>query len=287
MFGYITVHKEELKMKDYTLYKGFYCGLCQTLKKAYGPIGQSTLTFDMTFFVILLSSLYESKLNKEQNRCIVHPIKPQFQVFNEMSSYAADMNMIMSYYHFKDDWEDEKKFSGLAGKMLFESYHNKLIRKYPRQSSVIVSAMEQLTGLEKDNVFDLDKVSGAFGELMGELFVLQDDQWSTILREFGFYLGKFIYLMDAYDDLESDLKKQVYNPLRRMFEEDKEHYEERINQSLTLLMAEATERFEKLPCLEYSDILRNILYVGVWEKYDKIQRERSGQKECENEHEDE
>lgn len=274
MFGYVTVHKEELKMKDYTTYKGFYCGLCRTLQVSFGPVGQSTLTYDMTFFVILLTSLYESEIKKEQHRCVVHPVKKQLQLRNEISQYAADMNMIMSYYHFKDDWDDEQRISGFVGKTVLTGTYKKICEKYPRQSAVIKEQMEQLNRLEKENSYDLDQVSGTFGKLMGELFVLNEDQWSTYLREFGFNLGKFIYLMDAYDDLESDKKKHVYNPLTKLSMEKKEEYEAVVRDSLTLLMTEATENFEKLPCLEFADILRNILYVGVWEKYDRIQRER-------------
>lgn len=274
MFGYVTVHKEELKMKDYTTYKGFYCGLCRTLQESFGPVGQSTLTYDMTFFVILLTSLYESEIKKEQHRCVVHPIKKQLQLRNEISQYAADMNMIMSYYHFKDDWDDERRLSGFVGKTVLNSTYKQLCEKYPRQSVVIKEQMEILNQLENENSYNLDLVSGAFGKLMGELFILKEDQWSEHLRSFGFNLGKFIYLMDAYDDLESDLKKQVYNPLTNLSKEQKENYETLVRDSLTLLMADATESFEKLPCLEFADILRNILYVGVWEKYDCIQRER-------------
>ena len=50
---------------------------------------------------------------------------------------------------------------------------------------------------------------------MEELFVLKQDRWEPYLRKFGFFLGKFIYIMDAYDDLEKDLKNGSYNPLNR------------------------------------------------------------------------
>ena len=89
----------------------------------------------------------------------------------------------------------------------------------------------------------------------------------------GFFLGKFIYLMDAYEDLPEDLKKGRYNPLRRIYREP--DYEERIKQILCMMIAESTAEFERLPCLVDVDILRNILYDGVWSRYNKIQMKKS------------
>ena len=94
---------------------------------------------------------------------------------------------------------------------------------------------------------DLDRVSGYFGRMMAELFVYKKDVWEETLRRIGFFLGKFIYLMDAYDDLEEDRKKHCYNPLIRICEE--EDFEERIRGILCMMIAECSAEFEKLPCL--------------------------------------
>ncbi len=96
-----------------------------------------------------------------------------------------------------------------------------------------------------------------------------------------FYLGKFIYIMDAYDDLPKDIKSNSYNPLKAVQEKcsDRETYEQTIRQVLLMMMAEATAAFEKLPCLEEAEIIRNILYSGVWAKYNKIQKERQEKEE--------
>ena len=89
----------------------------------------------------------------------------------------------------------------------------------------------------------------------------------------GFFLGKFIYIMDAYEDLPEDLKKGRYNPLRDMY--GKDDYEGRMKQILCMMIAESTAEFERLPCLLDVDILRNILYDGVWNRYNKIQMKKS------------
>ena len=59
MFGYIAINKAEMKFKDYDMYHSYYCGLCKCLKECYGIRGQMTLSFDMTFLIVLLTGLYE------------------------------------------------------------------------------------------------------------------------------------------------------------------------------------------------------------------------------------
>ena len=272
MFGYVTICEPELKMKDLRKYKAYYCGLCRKLKEDYRTMGQMTLTYDMTFAIILLSSLYEAENRMSQHRCKVHPVKKQAMIENEITQYAADMNILLAYYHMKDDWEDEKKISGFLGGGLLKKKAEKIAQTYPRQSRVIRESLQELSECEKANSQDIDRPAGCFGRLMADLFVYKEDMWEETLRRMGFFLGKYIYLMDAYEDLEEDLKKQCYNPLKKLHEET--DYEERMRQILCMMIAECSAQFEKLPCLLDVDILRNILYDGVWNRYHKIQKKK-------------
>lgn len=273
MFGYVTIYEPELKVKDLKKYKAYYCGLCRVLKEEYGFMGQMTLTYDMTFAIILLSSLYESVAESEQHRCKVHPVKKQMMLRNEITSYAAAMNVLLAYYHMEDDWQDERKISSFVTKSMVRGKAKRIIEQYPRQSRAIESALKELAECEKAESTDIDRTAGCFGKLMEELFVYQEDTWERNLRKLGFFLGKFIYIMDAYEDLSEDLKKGRYNPLRGLY--GQEDYEERMKQILCMMIAESTAEFERLPCLVDVDILRNILYDGVWNRYNKIQMKKS------------
>ena len=133
--------------------------------------------------------------------------------------------------------------------------------------------MRELGECERENSMDIDRAAGCFGRLMAELFVWKEDIWEKTLRKMGFYLGKFIYLMDAYEDLPEDRKKNRYNPLKELAK--RPDYEEQI---LRMMIAESTVRFEQLPCLVDVDILRNILYDGVWNHYNKIQMKKREEK---------
>ncbi len=280
MFGYVTIYKPELKIKEFYEFRAFYCGLCHQLKQEYGRFGQMTLTYDMTFLVVLLTSLYECETRQEQHRCLVHPAKSHTMLLNEITEYGASMNIALTWHHLRDDWQDEKKVVGLAGAKLLEKRYRRVKQRYPRQCLVIREKLASLGELERTpGVPDLDAVSGCFGELMAELFVLWEDEWEETLRRLGFSLGKFIYLMDAYEDLAADKKSGSFNPFKERSSQP--GFEEECRKMLMLLMAECTEQFERLPLLKDVGILRNILYQGVWSRYQKLQVEQdcSGNKE--------
>ena len=177
MFGYVTVCEPELKIKDFRKYRSYYCGLCQTLKEKYGFSGQMTLTYDMTFAILLLTSLYECESRIEQHRCKVHPVKKQTMRRNEMTEYAADMNLLLAYYHLEDDWADEKKAAAFFGKGVLKRKACFIIEEYPRQSRIIQKTLRAIRKCEKENCTDLDRISGYFGRMMEELFVYRKDVW--------------------------------------------------------------------------------------------------------------
>ncbi len=280
MFGYVNIYKPELKMKDFYKYKAYYCGLCKTLKDRYGRFGQMTLSYDMTFLVILLTSLYESDTVRKQDRCVLHPVKKHDTLCNEITEYIADMNIVLTYYHLLDDWQDEKSLAGLAGAGVLKKAYRNISKRYPRQCQGIREGLNRLQVCEKNEETDIDIVSRCFGELMSEIFAYHQDMWEKSLRKVGFFLGKFIYILDAYDDMDKDIRNDSYNPLITIHKEAS--YEEDCRTMMTMMMAEAAREFEKLPCLIDIDILRNILYEGVWVKLETIKLRETKRKDNKN-----
>ena len=90
MFGYVVVNKPEMKFKEFDVYHAYYCGLCKTLKNNYGLRAQAALNFDMNFLAILLSGLYEPKLEMTNDRCVMHPLKKHQECYNAFVDYAAN-----------------------------------------------------------------------------------------------------------------------------------------------------------------------------------------------------
>lgn len=270
MFGYVTVNKPELKLREYEKYHSYYCGLCHTLRERSGIAGQFTLTYDTTFLVILLSSLYEPKTRMSKSRCIAHPGKKHLLRQNKITAYGADMNIALTFHKCLDDWKDDKSLSGISGMNLLYHQYCRVHRIYPDKCTSIEKYLQQLSACEARNEQNPDKTAGIFGRLMACLFDYQQDIWSPYLKRFGFYLGKFIYIMDAYLDFEEDRKKGHYNPLNGLFSAmSRSDFDKACHSMLELMIADACQQFEKLPLDEDIELMRNILYAGIWTKYDK------------------
>lgn len=272
MFGYVIVNKPEMKFKEFDVYHSYYCGLCKTLKDKYGMKAQVSLNFDLTFLGILLSGLYEPETKLTNERCIMHPLGKHLTRYNECLDYAAKMTIVLTYFKCEDDWLDERKISRQAYKKLIKREYDKIKLEYPQKISKIENCLHQINSYEKQELHNLDEISRYFGEVMAEICAYKDDEWHDELYDLGFYLGKFIYFIDAYEDIESDLKKGTYNPFKELYQTDE--YEQRCKEILELMISEAALSFERMPIIENSEIIRNILYSGVWTKYEYIKKKR-------------
>lgn len=265
MFGYIVVNRPELKIREFDRYRGYYCGLCKTLQAKYGIKGQCTLNYDMTFLSILLTALYEEKPEERKVKCIVHPLTEHTAVSNSLTEYVADMNILLSYYKCLDDYKDDKSIKAAIMSDLLKKAGKKVSARYPDKSAIVESELNKLAEYEKSGEKDLDTVSGCFGRMMIPLFVYRHDEWEEQLTGIGFYLGKFIYILDAFIDLEEDAKKNRYNPLA-----GSSYSEADIKNILTMMMAEVSKAFEMLPVVDELGILENIIYGGVWSEFNRF-----------------
>lgn len=259
MFGYVVVNKPELKLKDFELYRSYYCGLCRDLKADYGFRGQMTLNYDLTFLAILLDGLYEDNTVVEECRCVVHPFTKHLTRRNEYTDYAADMNILLTYYQCLDDFKDEKNKKKKRFAKKLKSRAKKVMEKYPEKSKRIEDELKKLGAYESNGEENIDLTSGCFGRIMSELFLYKVDEWKDYLERMGFFLGKYIYILDAYCDYKKDLEKNMFNALKGVGNDT-----ETIKSMLTLMMSECTKNYEMLPIVENNDILQNILYSGVW-----------------------
>ena len=271
MFGYVTASIRELDKEAEKRYGAVYCGICRRIRIQSGQVARIGLSYDMAFLALLLMSLYEPEETAGDKACSLHPIRKRSWVDNRFVQYAADMNVALGYYNFLDDWEDDGKYSAklLAGQ--FGKHLPEIQKRYPRQCEAIEICIRQLSQLEKEGCSNPDEPASCFGQLMGELLTYEEDLWAPTLRQMGFYLGRFIYLLDAALDYDKDEKKGKYNPYLAMGTgKDWPRWEE----YLLLTMGRCTDAFEKLPLVQDKPLLDNILYSGVW-----MNIRRKGQKE--------
>ena len=274
MFGYEKDKKKEMTDEERSTYQAYYCGLCRELKRQAGAGAQICLNYDITFLAILLSGLYEPDEVTEPFRCRLHPTKKRFFHESEVMQYAASMNIVLSYYKLLDDYQDDHKTSRKKIANRFEPVVKRVCEEYPRQTQAIEDFVRDLSDAEYRQEDNLTVLSALSGDMLGELFCYkEEDVWNESLRSMGYYLGKFIYLLDAYDDMEKDRNNHNFNPMLRAIDKDPS-YDAFCRQVLVSLIAECTKEFERLPILKNASILRNILYSGIWTKYDMIQARR-------------
>ena len=261
MFGYVMANQDGLSAEAKERYHAAYCGLCHALGERHGQKSRLTLTYDLAFLAVFLSALYEEKGVFAEGRCFLHPLKKHKLLTGGAVNYAADMNVALSYYNLLDNWQDDKSYFARAEAALLKKQCAAVEKQYPQQCRAIREALAALAKIERDNVLNPDLPANCFGNLMAEIFAWQEDDNAPKLRRFGFALGKYIYLLDAVLDLKKDIKNEKYNPLVNFPREN-------FRDSLSLLMADCTAAFNEFSALREDELLLNILYSGVWLKYE-------------------
>lgn len=277
MLGVMTIRKEEMKFREFDRYRGYYCGLCRAIGKRCGSVCRMALSFEMTFLAMLHTSLYEPDTISEMRRCALHPIHKRLMLGNEAIDYCADLSALVSYYDLRDGWEDERRVDKLAESELLRRAAVRTGERLPRQREAVESYVRRLHEIEKNNDQNLDAAANLTGEMLAELYVMKDDIYARDLRELGFYLGKFIYLCDCYEDIERDSKRGSYNPL--LARSGQPSFAGDCEQMLSDMMARAAMAFERLPLLEDAEIMRNILYSGIWLRFETATERRKAKKE--------
>lgn len=286
MFGYVIANKEELKLREFREYRSYYCGLCHALGRNYGAVGRLSVSYDLTFLAILLTGLYEPEEQQHTARCVAHPMKRDVYVESAVIDYAAHMNALLTYYKCKDDYRDGHKRLRLV-------YGNYLGRKgsflkehYPAKCKEVMAGLRKLEKAERAGIESMDTLAACFGEVLRSIFRYRDDEWSEDLGRVGYYLGKFIYLLDAYEDMEKDRKEGDFNPLLRYEGWQEEQLKQYVTDMLMHYAAECAKAFETLPILKHVEILRNILYSGIWcVYYGRCRRNLKPLKRSEEKHE--
>ncbi|MCX7746285.1 MAG: DUF5685 family protein [Clostridia bacterium] len=282
MFGYIMPDKPELKIKEFEAFKAFYCGVCKAIKKRSGQIPRFTLNYDTTFLAILLSSISNEKIDIKKEHCIIHPIRKIKYVINHpIVDYAADMNVILAYLSLTDKWKDEKSFAALMGIKVLKSRYKNLKSKYDEKCGTIEEGLKKLTKLEVSKCNSMDEAAEPFAKLMEEIAVyrplIHSAREEEVHRWLGYNIGKWVYIIDAFDDIEKDIKKRNYNPLIYQFKyhgQDinvfKNKVRERVSISLFYTLEQIERAYRLLDVKRHKSILDNIIHIGMFKTTERI-----------------
>ena len=282
MFGYIVPEKPEMKIKEYELFRAYYCGVCKSIGKRHGQLERLTLNYDSTFLAVLLSAVAGERIKVQKMRCVAHPIEKRHIIMeNSIIDYASDINILLAYYNLEDKRRDGSALIPVAAMTVMGRAVRKLKRKYADKCSIIEKRLDDLVKLEKAKCASMDMAAEPFARLMEEVTAYEplcgDEKNENPLRWIGYNLGKWIYLLDAFDDLEKDIKAKNYNPLIYQYEyenndiiEFKMKIHDKVEFNLTYSLNEIARAFELLDIKANKGILENIIYMGMLRKTEKI-----------------
>ena len=274
MFGYIRACKPEMRLKEFEMYKAVYCSLCKELGRLYGPLARMTLSYDFAFLAILNMSLSSDKCSLTRKMCTCNPLK-KCQYLSEKSGLEmpASAAMIMLYYKLLDNIDDEKgikKVLYLALRGIYSKAHKKAAKEYPDIENIFLDYIKEQKLLEAENCESADRAADPTAKALSKVFEFcsDDETEKRILSRMGYCIGRYIYLLDATCDLEEDVKKGNYNPLKT-YAEDKDYKKNVIVPQLYIAASETAKAFELLDVKKMKNILDNIIYLGLEETFKK------------------
>lgn len=271
MFGYIKPLKDELKVREFEDFKACYCALCHTLKAEYGPFSRYILNYDFTFLAMLLWDENE-KPDRKCARCMASPLKKKTVCLPTRAlRVSAGYSVILAWWKLRDSVADEGFFESLGERflsLLLIRAYKKAARKYAAFEKAVRSGLDALRLLENSENDSLDACADKFAAMTGALAAEASEQGKQrALSQLLYHAGRFVYIIDACDDLEEDCKKGRFNAVKRRFgvktgklsTEEKESLQTTLLHSCSLI----SSAFELLPPNPWAAILRNIIYLGM------------------------
>ena len=284
MLGYIVPDKPELKIREHVLYSGYYCGICKSVADRYGQIPRIVLNYDSVLLALVIAALFPEKETATTERCPVHPLKKRLIVRETNGiDYAADMMLLLAYFKLMDDRLDEGSAKAAAGMALLRKSYKKLIKTYPEKCGIVQTNLRELHRLETEKCPSIDRAAEPFAKVMEEIFAaepLRDKEEDTfLLRKMGYHIGKWIYLIDAFDDIPENKKNGSYNPLlcgneagnpEETTDSFRKRIRPRIEYNLHYYLAELSGAWERLSCEKNKELIDNIVYFGLMRKTEQI-----------------
>ena len=270
MYGYVRPERGELKLREYDVFRGVYCGLCHTLNKRYGPLMRFAVNYDFTFLAMLLAGPEPAATCVR--RCPYHPLrKASCPEASASMDAAADFTVILAYWKLQDGARDRKAVSALGCRVLaslMRGAYRKAAKLRPAFAQAVESELRALDDLEKENCPSVDAPADRFAGILRETAAGETEpSRARILGELLYHLGRIVYILDAADDLADDMKSGAYNPLRFRFAPKDGKLSPEEEQELRLSLQHShnsiVSAFELLERTPYTDILTNILYIGL------------------------
>ncbi len=269
MFGYVRVNKPEMKVKEYEAYRGIYCSLCRSMRREFGVLSTLTLSYDLTFFALARLSFADKVPVFKGGRCPYNPAKKcnYCQNGEEELRYAAAVSMMMFYFKVRDNIADGSLFRRLLMYLILPYAllkYKKAKRLYGEAARIIEEAIDEQALTERSGTDSPDRAAHCSADALGRL--LNEGFGDEDIYRFGYGTGKFVYLCDALDDIEKDIKSKSYNVYVKKYRLDSkpsQEIREEIKMSLNMCLAMVCEAYEGAENKSLSPVMENIIYEGT------------------------
>ncbi len=269
MFGYLKPDTPYLYLKDDTLYKALYCAVCKSIGQKCGQLARLGLTYDIAFMSAFIHNVSGKDVDIERKRCVAHWIKPRpIAKTDKISDLCAYINVSLAYYKIQDDINDGE--GGKIKRLLFAKGNRRSKKEYSQIAKVVEGRYAELSALEKQECSIIDASCEPFARMMVELgdIAMLGEKREGVEKVF-YFLGKWIYLIDALDDYDKDLKEKSYNPFYYAYGKS-ESFETLIKENgedITFLFSSVFSGLEEglKECrFEFnSDLIENVIRRGI------------------------
>ncbi len=275
MLGYVKAFKPEMKMKDYELYKGIYCSLCRALGRNYSPIAQLFLSYDFAFAAVLRLAVANGGCSFVKKSCPYNPAKKcMICQSRETLDFCSHAIIITVYYKILDNIRDGGIKSKLIAFLLYPIVflmYKKAKRLAPDIDKIIGESMAKQSETEKKQGVCIDEAAHPSADALGKIFSLGfEDENKNLLYTLGYMVGRYVYILDAADDIEDDLKNGNFNPFRAEYPQGKEDFANRVTAMLNLTQSNALETLDSVEKKRFEDILENIVLDGLDFSMEKV-----------------
>ncbi len=280
MLGYVKAFKPELKVKDYELYRGIYCSLCRALGRIYSPIAQLFLSYDFAFAAVLRLAAADSGCSFSKKRCPYNPAKKCLKCSDVQSiDFCAHALIITVYYKLLDNLHDSGVSSKILAAIIYpivKLMHKKASRLVPEVDKIIGESMKKQSVTEKKADAGVDESAHASADALGRVIALGfEDKRKESLYSLGYMVGRYVYILDAADDLADDLKSGSFNPFKGDYSDIKNaekrcEFAERVRGMLNLTQSSALDALDSLEKKRFEDILENIIFDGLTFSAEKV-----------------
>ena len=274
MFGYVVPDKPYLTLRDFALYRSVYCGICISLKKNYGNVSRLATTYDAVFLSLLLHNYLDRDYVIEKKRCILHPVRKRTRAAcNDIDDVVCAFNLLLMYHKIGDDLEDEGRLRSRVARAAFRRAYRKARRRFPEMDRIVAERYAETARLEREGCRSIDRVADPFSNMLAEMTrLVLKEKFTPDIEVFCYNVGKWIYLIDALDDLEEDFRKKRYNPFLAAFDDYADRasflakHREEIDGYLSGAITSINERLSKIPFAFDTGLLRNITERGLSER---------------------